>query len=118
MVSLVTPRFTCNARPDGSLRPDDLPPIQEGETVRIAFALHPMLGTDTIASAAWASDPAGLVFANSSVTNSSRNAETDITAPQGAGAYTITASCTLASGALRKPFVRVRICGAEASDYR
>lgn len=116
MVSVVSPRFTCNARPDGTLRPDDLPPINEAETVRIAFALKPMLEADTVSSVTWSSDPSGLTFANSSVTASDQTVNTDLSGD--VGAYTIYATCTLTSGAIRKPYTRIRISGEQATDYQ
>lgn len=114
-VTTVSSRFTANALPDGRLLPNDLPCIADTETIRIAYALKPMLGGSTVSSVSWSCDPSGPSLSNSARSNSNQNVETDITGD--AGLYKLIATCTLADGSVRAPFAYVRITGSETEDY-
>lgn len=91
------------------IRPNDLPDIIEGETVRIEWKLKPALNGATIASATWASSPTGLTFTNATTTGDTNTTLAVTVAGFRTGnTYTITATATLSDGLVRKPWARIR----------
>jgi hypothetical protein len=91
------------------LTPSALSGKTPGEIVTIKLNLAPMLSTDTIVSVVWTSSPTDLAFSVSSITDSATSVTTNVGGGSGGTNYTITATCTLASGDIAEPWVTMRV---------
>lgn len=92
------------------MQPTDFTPKTPGEEVRIKFKAKPAIGSDTISSVTWTSDPAGLSFANSAVEDASTSVAADVSGGSDGVTYVIKATCVMASGVSpREPWGRIQI---------
>lgn len=92
--------------------PPDLSSKTPNETAHVKFRLAPALATDTVATAAWTSNPPGLTFTNPTTTDAAKSIEVDVGSGVASTIYTVSALVTLASGAVREAWARMPVQSA------
>lgn len=92
-----------------SARPNDLEDVYEGQTIRPQWKWKPRLGSATIASVAYTSDPTGLTFASSSTTgDSNTTAAVTISGFKEGNTYVVKSTMTDSAGLVHIEPVRIR----------
>lgn len=119
MVTAVTSGYTAIVTANGRVVPDELPPVYEGDTVRLAFDLRPFLGTDTVSGTFTLTDePNDLTLSNSARINTNTGVALDATGFQPGVRYEIQLSATLTAGAVIAKRLYVRCADPRSStDY-
>lgn len=95
------------------MTPCETDPKTPSEKVLVEFELAGEIGSDTVSGTpTWSSSPTGLTFSGETLADSSRTVQAYVSGGAANVTYTVSALCTLASGGIVEPAVRLPVMPA------